>query len=548
VSLILALIYNQFSDGAPVVREAIRTTLWVVFLCLLVLAGVVTWLIVLAHESRRAAEQESARQTAMLMEEIEAHQRTDAALQKAKNVAEAANVAKTRYIVGISHEIRTPLNSIFGYAQLLERGLGVPAENAARVIRRSSEHLSNLVDGLLDISRIENGLLRLNRDKVRLPEFLDQIVDMFRLQAAAKGIEFRFQPPLNLPTYVHTDQKRLRQILINLLSNAIKYTESGHAALCVRYRSQVAEFEVSDTGVGIPAEDLERVFEPFERGRTPSVRSIPGTGLGLTITKLLTQIMGGEVLVRSTPGAGTTFTVRLFLSEATHGAAHVDQPKQVRGYAGPRRKVLLADDDPAHLQLVESLLAPLGFTVLPAWDGTSCLELAARHEVDLALLDISMPDMTGWEVAEKLRALHAPARLKIAMVSANAHEYTPGGDGGQLHDAFLVKPIDMDLLLECIASLLHIRWLYEPPVETVAELPSSDAVPAADCGPHLEDLYRLGRIGHVRGIDAKLKEMEAENPANSRFAAHLRGLIANFDLKRYMRVLESMRAQEKRNA
>ena len=152
-------------------------------------------MIVLAHESRRAAEAESARQTSMLMEEIEAHKRTDAALQKAKEVAEAANVAKTRYIVGMSHEIRTPLNSIFGYAQLLERGIAGPSDNAIRVIRRSAEHLANLIDGLLDISKIENGMLRLNRDKVQLPEFLDQIVDMFRLQAGAKGIEFRYCAP-----------------------------------------------------------------------------------------------------------------------------------------------------------------------------------------------------------------------------------------------------------------------------------------------------------------------------------------------------------------
>jgi signal transduction histidine kinase len=171
-----------------------------------------------------------------------------------------------------------------------------------RVIRRSAEHLSNLIDGLLDISRIENGLLRLNRDKVQLVEFLDQLVDMFRLQAAAKGINFQYQRPPHLPLYVHTDQKRLRQILINLLSNAIKYTEVGHASLIVRYRSQVAEFEVSDTGIGIHQSDLERIFEPFERGRDPAVRALPGTGLGLTITKLLTQIMGGELLVRSVPG------------------------------------------------------------------------------------------------------------------------------------------------------------------------------------------------------------------------------------------------------
>ncbi len=293
---------SRVRDGVVAAeRGVIRTALWVVFLSLLVLSGVAAWLIVLAHESRRAAEAESVRQTTMLMEEIGAHQRTDAELQRAKEIAEAANVAKTRYLVGISHEIRTPLNSISGYAQLMERNAGAPQENAVRVIRRSAEHLSNLIDGLLDISRIENGLLRLNRDKVQLVEFLDQLVDMFRLQAAAKGITFQYQRPPHLPLYVHTDQKRLRQILINLLSNAIKYTEAGHASLIVRYRSQVAEFEVSDTGIGIHQSDLERIFEPFERGRDPAVRALPGTGLGLTITKLLTQIMGGELLVRSAP-------------------------------------------------------------------------------------------------------------------------------------------------------------------------------------------------------------------------------------------------------
>jgi signal transduction histidine kinase len=211
---------------APAARDSVETTLWLVFLSLLVLSGIGAWLIVLAHESRRAAEAESARQTAMLMEEIEAHGRTDAALQRAKEVAEAANLAKTRYIVGFSHEIRTPLNSIFGYAQLLERGCA-GADKPVRVIRRSAEHLSNLIDGLLDVSKIENGMLQLNRDTVQLPEFLDQLVDMFRLQAMAKGLDFHYQRPPHLPLHVHTDQKRLRQILINLLSNAIKYTERG---------------------------------------------------------------------------------------------------------------------------------------------------------------------------------------------------------------------------------------------------------------------------------------------------------------------------------
>ncbi|HEY4972121.1 MAG TPA: HAMP domain-containing sensor histidine kinase, partial [Steroidobacteraceae bacterium] len=188
--LLLSFIYHQYSGFAPTARDTIETTLWLVFLSLLVLSGIGAWLIVLAHESRRTAQAESARQTAMLMEEIEAHRRTDAALQRAKEVAEAANLAKTRYILGLSHEIRTPLNSIFGYAQLLERGSPGPSDKAVRVIRRSAEHLSNLIDGLLDVSKIENGMLRLNRDTVQLPEFLDQLVDMFRLQAMAKGLDF----------------------------------------------------------------------------------------------------------------------------------------------------------------------------------------------------------------------------------------------------------------------------------------------------------------------------------------------------------------------
>src|SRR5690606_29291876 len=159
--LMLSFIYHLHAGATPAERDLIRGTLWVVFSSLLVLSGVAAWLIVLAHESRRAAEAESARQTAMLMEEIEAHKRTDAALQRAKEIAESANVAKTRYIVGLSHEIRSPLNSIFGYAQLLERGISGPADNAIRVIRRSAEHLANLIDGLLDISKIESGMLKL---------------------------------------------------------------------------------------------------------------------------------------------------------------------------------------------------------------------------------------------------------------------------------------------------------------------------------------------------------------------------------------------------
>jgi signal transduction histidine kinase len=254
----LGLIDFEFGRVPGADRGTLHFALEAVFVGLALIMGLSAWAFVLIGESRRMAEEETARQTAMLMDEIDAHTRTDAALQKAKEVAESANIAKTRFIAGLSHEIRSPLNSINGYAQLLERQATRQPEEAVRVIRRSAEHITTLLDGLLDISKIETGSLKLNRDTVPIADFLDQLVDMFRLQAEAKGVAFQYSRGSSLPAFVHTDRKRVGQILINLLSNAIKYTERGHVAFDVRYRSDIAEFEVSDTGIGIAPDDPDR--------------------------------------------------------------------------------------------------------------------------------------------------------------------------------------------------------------------------------------------------------------------------------------------------
>jgi signal transduction histidine kinase/CheY-like chemotaxis protein len=563
IGIVLMLIDSQYSSSAEMVKDAVASSLSTVFFALLMISGVLSWLFVLAQESRHVAEEESARQTTILMEEIEAHKRTDAKLQKAKEAAEAANLAKSRYVVSISHEIRTPLNSIFGYAQLLERAASGPSSDldAVRVIRRSAQHLAYLIDGLLDVSKIEAGRLQLYRDEVRLGDLLDQIVDMFHLPAKAKAVTLRNLRPAGLPPLVYADQSRLSQILINLLSNAIKYTDRGHVALRVRYRSQIAVFEIEDTGIGIHRDDLERIFEPFERGRVRPAQPTTGIGLGLTTTKLLTEIMGGEISVSSEVGKGSIFRVKLFLFEPVRADAASPPERQIRGYRGKRIKVLVADDEPAHVEMMRELLTPLGFVMFSAQNGASCLERFEQHQPDLVLLDVSMPILDGWEVARRLRR-NGDGKPAILMISANVGENAPADREKSLHDGFLLKPIGVQRLLERIKALLRIEWIYEtagarpplirPDVPIAAQLRfdmRTDArTPEAMLTPgrpparhHLDALIELGRIGHLDAIDAKLREIELEDGSCGELVARLRALVRDLELKRFMTSVEALR-------
>jgi signal transduction histidine kinase/CheY-like chemotaxis protein len=519
----------------------LKAAFWKLFIILLIIAGVAAWLFVLAQESRRVAQEESIRQTNLLMREIEAHKITDAQLQKAKEVAEAANLAKSRYVVGISHELRTPLNAILGYAQLLEHDEAIPPHrrNAIRHVRRSAEHLSGLIDGLLDISRIEAGRLRLNRDEVRIGEFLDQLVDMFRLQSAAKGIDFSFRRLTPLPALVYTDEKRLRQILINLLSNAIKFTEQGQVSLVVRYRNQVAEIDVEDTGVGILPQDQQRIFEPFERAERPRGPAIPGTGLGLTITKMLTEVMGGEISLTSEFGKGSRFRVRLMLSAVARSQLSRPSETRVTGYRGARRTVLIADDEPSHRDLLHEILAPLGFILLSARDGTECIELAADSRPDLFLLDIAMPDADGWAVARHLRET-GHERAAIIMISANAGDDRGGPTADTFHNDYLIKPIIITQLLGKIGAWLQLEWTDDSPAETPRS-PLATLLPSQlPARHHVEELLYLGRIGYVRGIHMKLDEIANKNAAHAPFVSHLRFHVLDFDMNQYMSALEAL--------
>jgi len=501
----------------------------------IIVAGMTAILIAQLRRGR-AARRQHLLQTEMLQDALAAQKTTHAELERAKEVAEAANAAKTRYLVAVSHEIRSPLNAIYGYAQLLERDDGIPPVEAGGVIRRSAEHVTNLVEGLLDISRIESGVLKLRQDVVRLPALLDHIVEMFRMQATAKGLSLDYTIDGRLPAFVRTDEKRLRQILINLLSNAIKYTDTGGATLTVRYRSQMATVDITDTGIGIAAEDMERIFEPFERGGSSDATMQPGIGLGLSITRLLARILGGEVTVSSEVGRGSRFRLQMLLPEPMSAPASVAAYDRVTGYGGKPRTILVIDDNSSQQIVVQHLLRPLDFTVFAATSGAEGLALAARCNPDLVLLDIQMPGCSGWEIAAQLRETLGRS-LRIVMVSANAHEFRAGGDGQSAHDAFLSKPVDLDALLDTIGHQLDLAWIVADE-GAPAPTPVSATLPAS-ADPFLESLRHYVKVGHVRAIETLLADLEAAVPDSAGAVAEMRRLLGDFDLRALARRLEN---------
>ena len=540
LAAILALVYYQESvalagAGSSALPE-LRIVFLKVFAVLVLIAAVAAWWVVLASESRKVAQEESNRQTNLLMREIEAHRRTDAKLQRAKEAAEAANLAKSRYVTGMSHELRTPLNSILGYAQILQKDTQIPGHrrDAIDVIRRSGEHLLGLIDGLLDIAKIEAGKLRLERGEVHLPELLDQVVKMFKVQAESKGLEFRFEGVEGLPMVVHADERRLRQILINLLANAVKFTDAGSVTLKVSYQREIARFEVIDTGIGISKQDLERIFLPFERSGSAKQRGDAGTGLGLAITRLLTELMGGEITVKSEPGAGSAFGVKLHLSRVDTPRTTPILEADITGYRGAVRRILVVDDQTTQRELLENLLLPLGFEVRQAASGAECLREAARFQPDAILLDIAMPDQDGWSVCRQLRAAGL-TKLPIIMVSANAYENDVEKQSAAGCSDFIVKPVLVTELMAKLEWHLGLQWIYRGETEVPVPVRSGPlALPPAE---HLAQLIELGAIGYVKGIHAKLDEIEHLDARYAPFAMELRELIRRFRIDEFSRRL-----------
>jgi signal transduction histidine kinase/CheY-like chemotaxis protein len=556
IAAVLGIVYLQ--EGLHADADTLTQPFLKVFSLLAALGALCAWWVVLASGSRRMAEVESERQTQLLQKEVDAHSRTDMALQTAKEQADAANQAKTRYVAGMAHELRTPLTSILGYAQLLLRRGELPADvrEPLATMHQSGQHMHALIDGVLDLARIEAGRLRLDLAPLHLPSFLDQLARMVRPQADAKQLAFHVEQLGRMPVWVRADTKRLRQILINLLGNAVRFTDAGQVVLRVQARGDVLRFDVQDTGIGIDAQDQQRIFMPFERGSAGRRTLAAGTGLGLAITQMLTVLMGGELTVTSQRGHGSVFSVRLYLRETAppdtdqHGAF---QPSQaVTGYQGRRRSLLVVDDQPVHRQLLAGLLIPLGFAVREAASGRECIEGLDHELPDAILLDLSMDDLSGWQTAALIRARFNAQALPIIVVSADLFE----NQGEQVALAgcqgFVGKPVIESELLRVLGSALGLDWLQEREPAAAAAAPEPEPEPEPGQPADLavlpaelrQRLHQMARFGNASGLRQLLQRLATEQPQWAPALQVLDAHVRRFDFAGLARTLASIDTED----
>lgn len=429
-------------------------------------------------EDQRIAEDAAERiamvlENARLFEEVEANvalldarvaERT-ASLEAARAAAETASRAKSVFLTNMSHEIRTPLNAVLGFSQLLlrESALSPRQVEFLGIINHAGDHLLALINDILELARIEAGRIAVEQESFHLPRLLDEIAAMFRMRAEAKGVEFRVEVARDLPRRARTDVRKLRQILVNLLGNAVKFTATGSVTLRVGHArsptggDELLVVDVMDTGVGIAAEDVPRLFAAFEQ--TVTGARAGGTGLGLAISRQQARVLGGDIEIESTLGAGSRFRLRLPVASSDEGSDRTLDTRRVIGIRKPHDevRVLIVDDRDENRVLLRETLRAVGFSTRDAEDGQQAIAVFEAWAPHAIFMDMRMPGMSGFEATRRIKATERGKRTPIIALSASALDMNRAEALATGADDFLAKPLREAELFDTLARLLHVE-------------------------------------------------------------------------------------------
>lgn len=469
--------------------------------------------------------------------------RTEAEMQREK--AEMANQSKSHFLANVSHELRTPLNAVMGYAQVLLRDSDLTEQQRERlsIIQESGQHLLTLIDDILDLSKIEASHMELYPITIQLPYFLQEVARIIEMRARQKDVAFSYVISPTLPDGVMADEKRLRQVLINLLDNAVKFTERGEIQFQVEGTALASThyqicFKVTDTGVGIPPESLERIFRPFEQAGGLRQRT-QGTGLGLSISQRLVRLMGGVLYVESEIEQGTTFWFELTLPVADlSGRCHrMRDNVRVTGYVGPRRRALVVDDNPINRRLLQDMLLDLGFAVDGAEGGETAVKKAEETLPDVVFMDLVMPGMNGFDAVRQLRQMTELADTLIIAVSASAFTADRRRSLQAGCNDFLAKPVTVHALQHCLQTHLQLEWIYATDLtEKTARVSPQLILTQTQNGTftvpkrsEMEILLDLARRGDMRGVQEWAKRIREANVAHAPFARRLIDLAQGYE-------------------
>ncbi len=462
----------------------------------------------------------------------------------ARNAAELANRAKSEFLANMSHELRTPLNGILGYAQLLQldEGLTPAQKRGLDIIQRSGDHLLTLINDILDLARIEAGKVELFVREMDLGTLQRTVCDIVSLEARRKALAFESAGPEPLPA-VHADETRLRQVLLNLLNNAVKFTPAGRVSLRIRVletddRHVRLRFEVEDTGIGIDAGQLGRLFRPFEQAAQVQ-RRFGGTGLGLAISRQLVMLMGGDLQVESRVGSGSLFHFDLVLPWAARAPEPLVKDMQdIRGYEGVRRRVLVVDDTDFNRAPVVSFLAEVGFETMEAENGETALRCAQAWTPDIVLMDSVMPVMDGQEATRRLRRIDRFRALPIIAISANASATDEHACRAAGADSFLRKPLDLARLLAEIGRLLGLTWRRR----TAQGEDGGDGPIALPPPQEMDALIQVARVGNMRAIRVQAERLAAQDARYRALSDRLCRLAAAYESVAIVELLTSLQA------